>query len=235
MGKMNQTDFEKSWESKLSNSLQRIAGEKIKRRVLQGSEKLTSGSSHKEIIDWTKKAMKRLDALVDENNGREIMSGCACRYPENDLHDIRKRFGETGDVDLVHEMLQEKFISFLKNSLRLNGEHIEEILKRGWGSAGIKKGNTVIATKIPKSGHLVQYMEETDPKKRRTLYCHCPRIRDSIESKTRISPTYCYCGAGFYKGIWEYVLRQTVKVEVLESLLLGGDVCRIKIHLPVFK
>jgi hypothetical protein len=235
MGKMNQPNFEKSWESKLSNSLQRIAGEGIRKRVLRGSEKLTTGSSQKEIIDWTRKAMERLDALVDEKSRREIMSGCACRYPENDLHDIRKRYGETGNVHLVHEMLQEKFISFLRNSLRLKGEHIEEILKRGWGSAGIKEGNTIIATKIPKSGHLVEYLKETDPKKKRALYCHCPRIRASIESKTKISPTYCYCGAGFYKGIWEYVLRQTVRVEVLDSLLLGGDVCRIKIHLPPFE
>ena len=232
---MNQPNFEKSWESKFSNSLQRIAGEGIRKRVLRGSEKLTSGSSQKEIIDWTEKAMERLDALVDEKNRREIMFGCACRYPENDLHDIRKRYGETGDADLAHEMLQEKFISFLKNSLRLSDEIIEEIVMRGWGSAGVRKGNAIIATKIPKSGYLVEYMKETDPKKKRALYCHCPRIRDSIESKTKISPTYCYCGAGFYKGIWEYVLQQTVKVEVLESLLLGGDVCRIAIYLPPFK
>ncbi len=235
MGKMSGTDFEKSWESKLSNSLQRIAGEEIRKRVLRGSEKLTSGSSQKEIIDWTKKAMERLDALVDEKNRKEVMSGCACRYPENDLHDIRKTYGETGDIDLAHKMLQEKFISFLKNSLRLKGEHVEEILKRGWGSAGIKEGNTIIATKIPKSNYLVEYLKETDPEKKRGLYCHCPRIRASIQSKTKVSPTYCYCGAGFYKGIWEYVLKQTVKVEVLESLLLGGDVCRIAIHLPPVK
>ena len=235
MGKMSGTDFEKSWESKLSNSLQRIAGEEIRKRVLRGSEKLTSGSSQKEIIDWTKKAMERLDALVDEKKRREIMSGCACRYPESDLREIRKTYEETGNIDLAHKMLQQKFVSFLKNSLRLSDEFIEEIVRRGWGSAGVKKENTIIATKMPKSGHLVEYMEEKDQKKKRALYCHCPRIRDSIESKTKISPTYCYCGAGFYEGIWEYVLQQTVKVELLESLLLGGDVCRIAIRPPPFK
>jgi predicted hydrocarbon binding protein len=43
---------------------------------------------------------------------------------------------------------------------------------------------------------------------------------------------YCYCGAGFYKGIWEEILGEPVEVEVLESVLQGGDVCRIAIHLP---
>jgi predicted hydrocarbon binding protein len=235
MGKMSEISFEKSWESKFSNSLDKIAGEKIRKRVLEGNEKLTSTSSQKEIIRWTKKAMERLDALVDEKRRREIMAGCACRYPETDLHDIRKRYGETGDIDLAHAMLQKKFVAFLKNSLWLSNELIEEIVSRGWGSAGVKKENTIIATKIPKTGHLVEYMKEKDRKRKRALYCHCPRIRDSIESKTKISPTYCYCGAGFYKGIWECLLRRPVRVEVLESLLLGGDVCRIAIHLPPAK
>ncbi len=229
---MSEISFEKSWESKLSNSVDKIAGEKIRKRVLEGSERLTSTSSQKEIIGWTKKAMERLDALVDEKKRREIMSGCACQYPESDLHEIKRAYEKTGDIDLAHEMLQQKFVAFLKNSLWLSDELIEEIVNRGWGSAGIRKGDTIIATKIPKSGHLVEYMKEKDRKRKRALYCHCPRIRDSIESKTRISPTYCYCGAGFYKRMWEYLLQQPVMVEVLESLLLGDEVCRIAIHLP---
>lgn len=232
---MSEINFEKSWESKLSNSLDKIAGEEIRKRVLRGSEKLTSGSGQREIIAWTKKAMERLDALVDEKSRIEIMCRCACQYPQTDLYGIRKTYEETGDFDLAHGMLQEKFIYFLKNSLMLSEDLTEEIVKRGWGSAGIKKGNTITATKIPKSGYLVQYMKEKDPEKKRALYCHCPRIRGSIGSKTKISPTYCYCGAGFYKGIWEYMLRQTAKVELLESLLLGDEVCRIAIHLPPFK
>ena len=44
--------------------------------------------------------------------------------------------------------------------------------------------------------------------------------------------SYCYCGAGYYKGIWEEVLQRPVEVEVLESVLDGGDVCRVAITLP---
>jgi predicted hydrocarbon binding protein len=46
-----------------------------------------------------------------------------------------------------------------------------------------------------------------------------------------LSPTYCYCGAGFYQGIWEEIMQRPFEVEVLESVLAGGDVCRIAIHL----
>jgi hypothetical protein len=229
---LNSNDFEKSWISKFSACLDEIAGPKIRKKVLEGGEKLSSDSSPEEVINWTRQAMERLDALVDENKRIEIMTGCACRYPESDLKEIRKAYEKTGDIDQVHGMIKDKFVSFLKNSLKMDDQLVEDVMSRGWGLAGIKKGNIIIATKIPKSGNLTEYMKETDPEKRRALYCHCPRIREAIGSKTKISPTYCYCGAGFYKAIWEYILQQPVKVELLESVLRGDDVCRIAIHLP---
>lgn len=229
---MIDNDFEKQWLSKFSHCLNRIAGEEIRKKVLKDSEKLTSGASQKEIIDWAAEAMRRLDALVDEAKRIEIMTGCACRYPESDLQEIKKAFQETKNIDVVHGMLQDKFVSFLKNTLGPDDQLVEDIMNRGWGLAGMRKGNAIIATKIPRSGNLAQYMKEKDPGKKRVLYCHCPRIRDAIASKRKISPTYCYCGAGFYKGIWEYILQQPVKVEVLESVLKGDDVCKIAIHLP---
>jgi hypothetical protein len=229
---LSSTDFEKSWISKFSNCLDEIAGSTIRRKILKGGEKLSSDSSPDEIIEWTRQAMDHLDALVDKNKRIEIMTGCACRYPESDLKEIRKAYEETRNIDQVHGMLKEKFVSFLKNTLKLDDQLVKEIMNRGWGLAGVKKGNTILATKIPKSSNLIEYMNETDPVKRRALYCHCPRIRDAIESQIKISPTYCYCGAGFYKAIWEYILQKPVKVELLESVLRGDDVCKIAIHLP---
>ena len=226
------TDFEKSWLSRFSAYLDIIAGTRIRKKVLKDSEKLSSDSSPKEIIDWTRQAMDRLDALMDDSRRIQIMTGCACQYPESDLEEIKKTYEETRNIDLVHRMLGEKFVSFLKNTLGLDDPLVEDIMNRGWGLAGVKKGNSIIATKIPKSSNLADYMKETVPEKKRALYCHCPRIRDAIESKTKISPTYCYCGAGFYKGIWEYILQRHVKVEVRESVLQGDDVCKIAIHLP---
>jgi hypothetical protein len=228
---VNSTDFEKSWISKFSACLDEIEGIEIRKKVLKGGEKLDSDSSPEEIINWTRQAMDRLDAVVDENKRIEIMTGCACHYPESDLEDIKKAYEEKPDIDLVHGMLKKKFVSFLKNTLKLDDQLVEDIMNRGWGLAGVKKGNTIIAVKIPKSGNLVEYMKETDPERRRALYCHCPRIREVIGSKTKISPTYCYCGAGFYKRIWEYILQQPVKVELRESVLRGDDVCKFAIRL----
>jgi hypothetical protein len=225
-------DFEQAWLAKFSSCLDEIVGEETRKKVMTGSEGLSSHSSRQEVIVWSRQAMERLDSLVDEEKRQEIMTGCACQYPESGLQAIRETYEATQDIDLVHQMLQEQFESFLKDSMGLDDSLVEEIVKRGWGSAGVKTGNTIIATKIPKSGYLVEYMQETDPDKKRQVYCHCPRIREVLKTSGTISPTYCYCGAGFYKGIWERILQRPVEVKVLESVLKGDDVCKIAIVLP---
>jgi predicted hydrocarbon binding protein len=230
---MSESDFEKHWLAKFSDCLDRTVGPEIREKILPGGGRISSSAGQTEIIEWTRKAMDRLDALVDDEKRIRIMTGCACRYPESELDEIKNVYANTKDVDIAHKMLQDKFVSFLKDSLKLSHKLVDEVISRGWGLAGIRQGNKIIATKIPKSGNLIEYMEEKDPEKRRKLYCHCPRIRESIGSGTGISPTYCYCGAGFYKAIWEYILQQPVKVELLKSVLRGDDVCTVAIHLPI--
>lgn len=229
---MSEQDFERAWLAKLSSCLNEIAGEEIRKEVMKGSEELSSHSDPQEVIDWSKGAMEQLESLVDEKKRKEIMIGCACQYPKSALQEVRKKYEETEDTDLVHRMLQEQFESFLKETLQLSDDLFEEVVKRGWGLAGVKRGDRIIATKIPKSGYLVEYIKEIDPETRRQYYCHCPRVREVLKSSETISATYCYCGAGFYKGIWEEILQKPVEVEVLETVLKGDEACKIAIYLP---
>jgi hypothetical protein len=223
--------FEDQWLAKLSKSLDETVSKDIGKKVLQGSEKLAVSVNQQEIIAWTEGAMDRLDALVGYKDRRKIMTECACHFPEKRLLPLTAKYEETKDLDTIHRMLRELFISDLKNVLKLDDGLIKNILSWGWGVAGVKRGNTVIATKMP--FELKEHLEAKDAKEKRYHYCHCPRIREAIRSsKPDISTTYCYCGAGFYKDIWEKILQQPVEVEVLETVLSGADVCRIAIHLP---
>ena len=224
-------DFERSWLAKLSSSLQRVAGNDIRDNVMAGSEGLCDASERDAVIDWSKQAMDRLNELVDEERRREIMTGCACQYPVTDLKDAKRKYEETADIRAVHGMLQERFVFFLKNTLELDDHTVDELVNRGMGLAGELRGNMIVATKIPKSGYIREYLSEKDPAKKRAIYCHCPRIRDVLKTNAEISPTYCYCGAGYYKGIWEEIVQRPVRVELLDSVLKGDDACRIAIHL----
>ena len=144
-------DFERAWLGKLSTHLHEIAGEQIRKQVLQGSEALTSESPRATVLDWTRGAMERLDSQVGEAVRRAILAGCACLYPMDALQEMRKAYQETGDISLVHDMLQGQFESFLRDALHLDKGLVAAIVERGWGSAGVKRGGTIIATKIPRA------------------------------------------------------------------------------------
>jgi len=226
-------DFEKRWLEKFARCIEKVAGKAICEEVMKGSENLSDLSLRDDVVEWSEAAMNRLHSFVDEKERVDIMTGCACQYPEEDLQDVRKKYEETKDIDVAHTMLQEKFTSFLKNTLSLENDMINDILMRGWGLAGVRERKKIIATKIPKSRYLLAYMQETDRVKKRALYCHCPRVRDMLENNGAGLPiTYCYCGAGFYKMIWEEILQKPVQVEVLQSVMKGDDVCTIAIRLP---
>jgi predicted hydrocarbon binding protein len=225
-------DFEQAWLAKFSRCLSEVAGNEIQAIVMEGSDTLSAYRESIEIIRWTQGAMERLKALVDEEELKLVMTGCACQYPKAELQDLRREYEVHKDINLVHRKLQDRFETFLRETLALEEELVVKVVQKGWGLAGILSGDRIIATKIPKSGYLVEYLKETDFEKRRQIYCHCPRVRDALALSESLPTSYCYCGAGFYKGIWEEILQKHVDVEVLESVIAGGEVCRVAIHLP---
>jgi predicted hydrocarbon binding protein len=58
--------------------------------------------------------------------------------------------------------------------------------------------------------------------------CYCGSV-----SKTRqpISTIYCHCSCGWYKQLFESILNKPVKVELLDSIVHGADLCQFIIHI----
>ncbi|MBN1948888.1 MAG: hypothetical protein JW784_04020 [Candidatus Cloacimonetes bacterium] len=226
-------DFELYWLDKLRNNLNKIAGNSITNQIMAGSEELNKASSSGKIIRWTQLAMLRMEELISDRQCREVMTSCACHYSQEELLNLKNLYRETRNLDLIIRKLQELFEHFLRDKLNLEEKYIQQVIDNGWGVAGVRNGKRIIATKIPQSGFLIDYLQETDPEKKKQYYCHCPRIRKIIGTGEKISPGYCYCGAGFYRNIWEVILGQPVEVELLKSILKGDEVCQFAIHLPV--
>ena len=55
--------------------------------ILQGGETLTQETGTTEKVLWTCEALDLLAEHTDEGTGREILTGCACHYPLEDLAD----------------------------------------------------------------------------------------------------------------------------------------------------
>jgi len=227
-----QLDFERSWQNKLATGLDQLVEPPEREWILSGGETLTMDSPTIDKIVWTCEMMERLDDRIDPEMAKQVFADCHCSYPVKDLLEAKMTYRLYGDVDQVLSLLQAKFEGFLRDVLDLDEELVREIISRGWGLAGVRDGERIIATKIPKSSYLVDYFQSDDPYKKRKLYCHCPRVRDHVGDDPQLMEEYCYCGAGFYKGIWETILGEPVRVEVLESVMHGGEVCKIAVHLP---
>ncbi len=230
--KLQEIDFEYQWQDKLSLAVAERVGDDARDIVLAGGPEISDASTPQERLKWTFQVLECLEACADLETRQEILTQCACQYPLDDLLQVKMTYRVNRDIDQVLDLLQGIFEYFLHN-LELEEELIQTILDQGWGLAGRREGNTIIATKIPKSGYLREYFQEEDPIEKRRLYCHCPRVRDEVGSDPTLPMEYCYCGAGFYKGIWEEILGQPVKVEMLESVMGGDEVCTIAIHLPI--
>lgn len=226
-------DFDQNWRRKLSKQLESRAGAAARDQILNVARRLDEDINQLEVIMWTREVIHRMASALEAQTCRDVMTDCACHYPEEQLKPLRALYQRTGDLRQVHVALQEQFETFLRESLKLDDSMIVSVVTRGWGAAGILEGDSIIATKIPKSGCLRDYFQESDPEVRRTMYCHCPRVRDAIKAGEELPRLYCYCGAGFYKHIWETILQEMVRVEVLESVLSGGEVCKVAIRLPV--
>jgi hypothetical protein len=225
-----QTQFEHQWQQKLLESTRAAAGS----AAFENAAEAAGDVMEKGAVAWTAACVRELESLCGEETTREIMAGCACKYPVELLKDVREHFEQTRSVLDAHGMLRERFEAFLKHTLKLDSVLARSILERGWGLAGrYVDEQTVVATKIPKSAFIAEYFATEDPLERRRLYCHCPRIRQAIASEEgdSIPKVYCYCGAGFYKGIWEEITQAPVEIEVLESVLEGGEVCTIRVSL----
>ncbi len=224
-------DFDQDWIERVRAAMEERGTSADS--VLQGSEGLSEGSARAEVIDWTRLALDRLEAQEGLARSREILSACSCAYPKEKLADLAVRYAAGGDMAEVHGMLQERFEAFLKQELELERELIEEIRERGMGLAGTLEEDRIVATKIPASANLRAWFAETDADKRRELYCHCPRVREATKTPGALPELYCYCGAGFYQGIWETILGRPVRVELLSSVLRGDEVCRVAIYTNV--
>ena len=215
------TDFEKQWLHKLKIGLQKIGREDLFEKASR---------SHQENIEWSERLMILLNSELKEDEIIDVMSGCACLAPKDYLKTLREEYTKTRDLKQVHQLLQQYFEKSITTYKNLSEDQLKYITDHDMGMAGKLEGNTLTAVKIPKDFH--EYFQTDDPVIKRYHYCHCPRIREALKDEDKpIDKNYCYCGAGFYRDIWEFILQRPVKVRIVESLLQGDEHCKIKIYL----
>jgi effector-binding domain-containing protein len=203
------------WLGRLSDGLDRHAGEDVRREVMAGSENLSIDTSVPERLTWIKGAMDRLDAAVeDERTRARIMNGCAHIFPQMTIDLARKEYERLGSVDAL--------LQWMRDDPAWTGATFEHDPDGDPNALYVEK---VIANRKA-------YDAATTDIEKRAARCHCPFVREAIRNEAKISPTFCGCGAGWFVRFWEGIVGPPARVDVVESVLQGDDACRFAIYLP---
>jgi hypothetical protein len=199
------------WDRLLAEGAERVLGAEARQQLMQGVEAITPESSFDEYTAWIEGAMQRLDALTADSEQKcQVVSHCAHVFPQERIDHLRRIYQQGAFDDILREMYTDDF----------------------WYEKPVRRENVIYMRKNPFNPE--GYESATTPAERRKAYCHCSFVHPYLdELPARLSPTFCFCGAGWYRRLWEGILGQPVKIEHVETLLRGNDQCTLTITLPL--
>jgi len=196
------------WEDRLERSIDGILGNNIKNEIMKNRELLfTVESSREDRTLWLKNMLDRLDKVTNDDQKYEIVSCCAHEFSPKRIEYMKNIYEKTGDIDEVIKTMQKDYT---------------------WYENPVRKGNIIYVTKVPVN--LEGYEKAKTLEEKKKNYCHCRFINENLDKG--ISPTFCYCGTGWYRQQWEGILGKPIKIKVLKSLLKGDENCEVAIQLP---
>jgi effector-binding domain-containing protein len=200
------------WDRLLAEGVEKTLGPAARAQVMAGIERIRPESLLEEYTEWIRGAMDRLDALTDDPFQKyQILSCCAHVFPGERIAHLRAVYEQRQEIDdVLREMYQDP----------------------AWYEDPVRQGNVLYMRKVPYDPE--GYETAATPAERRQAYCHCRFVRPYLdEIPSRLSPTFCWCGSGWYKRLWEDLLGQPVKIEQMETLIKGHDQCTLTITLPL--
>ncbi|UCG61379.1 MAG: hypothetical protein JSV52_13820 [Candidatus Zixiibacteriota bacterium] len=192
------------WPNRLSCALARFIDQNEMNEILDGCDRLPE-MNEKDKAQWVTQAIAKLDRHVPEQQDRiEIMTECSCRCWTDIIDELKAEYKRTGDID--------ELINIMHGRVFINRPQ--------------RQDNIVYITKVPRFPE--EHARAVTREEKKYYYCHCDYAR---AANGNLSSTYCLCGAGWCKTIWEQILGRPIQVDVLESVLLGGEVCKFAVYL----
>jgi effector-binding domain-containing protein len=193
------------WDNRFSKQLVDVLGVEARERVLTCYTNISHESSLEDRAKAVKCAIDLLDDIATADQKFEVLSGCAHVFPPELIAKMRSVYAETNSVDDVLEAM-----AAASNYPKFTRE-----------------GNILYSSKQPYNP--TAFAKATTRKEKMEAYCFCPMIKYNLDE---VSGTFCYCGSGWSRRLWEGILDKPVKVEIVKSLTRDNDECTFAVHLP---
>jgi hypothetical protein len=194
-------------------------------------------------LDWTRVnavVFPRLEAMTDADTVKRILRSGLRNLPDANYLPIKERYSAIDDIDAFLEDRGRRHLEELTkhrdertpyfNQL-IDDDVLDFVRANPEIGQGVRRGNTIIETKIPHQS--IEYLAATDLATKQYRVCHCPVVKESMaHDDLPISSTFCDFCPSFNAKPWEVIFGQKLEYEVLESAKRGGKWCRFAIHLP---
>ena len=192
----------KEWLSKLASAIEAKHGTVTRNRIFGDIANLSEDDIV--ICSFFHKLVSEMDELDDREFLTSVMANnCPCGHRDFEVI-IKKTYDESNTLEEFAERLE-------------RGNLIEDLVSF--------EGNILTLTKHP--------FEKYGKHKHSGLFtkgCHCEL---ASHAKEPISSIFCHCcTVGFYGKMFKNALGVDVKVEFIDSVIIGGKGCKAVIHLP---
>jgi hypothetical protein len=223
----------------LSTKVKKAVGEKRHRAIFEGIKLPPLGTFSIDKPKTTKKLVERLEAELGEEGCKEVLLSGPHAGPKKAYLPERRAFLESDGIDDFLRKRHKEYVDELEQHMKertlyftqeIDKQVLDYVRNTPTCQNGVREGNIIYVTKIPYMAK--RYLNEKDEKMKRYYYCHCPWVREAIRSGIDVSPNFCYCSAGFEKRPWDVIFDQSVKADVIETVLQGDLICRFAIHVP---
>lgn len=206
--------------------------------VFDGLTEPVLGTPIDEIPAFTIKLMKRLQAKLPKEVYQEVLAGNNHQLPREAMLAEKEAYEMSESLDAYLVGRHQRKVAELEKHYRENRVWFEQkitpaVIDFVKGNqeilSGVRKGNKLYITKIPYDTE--KYLNAQTDVEKRYHACHCSFAKKSILTDEVVPGEWCYCSAGFAKFPFEVILDRQLKIELLESPLLGDLSCRFVIDL----
>ena len=208
--------------------------------VFYGFERPPLGTSMDIYPPLTARILQRMEDELSPEQVRSLLTWNYHEIPPASFEAKKDRFEAAASLDEFLASEHQLLVDELKERLRtgqvwyeqeVTQEFVDQVASDQRLQTGVREGDRIICVKVPFDPK--SYYKETKPQMRRYLYCHCPLARSALKSGRSLpSSSLCRCSAGFTKLPWDVIFEEEVEVEVLETVLGGGDRCAFSIRVP---
>jgi len=224
---------------KIAKKVEKKAGKVAREKIYRGIKFPPLGATGEGRPAITKKIIERMEKNLGEGTCRKILLSDPHGGGPMQHTDARKRFLAAKNIDDFLAKEHAEYISELKGYMR-DGKlyftqeidrQVLDFVRNNPMITGVRKGGIIYTIKIPYMAK--KYLNEKDPVMKRYHYCHCMWAKEAIKSgKIKVPLLFCYCSAGFHKSYFAAAFGEDIDVDVIETVLDGGMVCKFAVHIP---